>query len=775
MNKTKRFLERYSFVVIPAVFVVTTILMDITMYLFMGLSFPSRYYFSIAVMFAICGFLFFIRKPSIQYGICIFLLAVHFAVGVANIVLFKQTREIVSVESLTAVRQVTTLTDFIILEFGYMITFALIILAFICAGIWIFSVIGRSNLRHSNYHSNRYRRNVIVAVATLSLTAYMTGFFHITLPKFSLDMSQAYSNYTNDRFVYKTFSNRLRVLQSFGTYSYYSANLAFIMGLKQKVKYKIPNEVTDNFTFEALPNNKQNLIMLQMETIEDSLINPLVMPNLWNFLYNDGEGGRDITNAYVLDQDSGKTTAHNTVKFQGYYAVDRTSITEYGALAGTHLDGVEMNTMPKTISPFALPNVLKNTNRKTSDRSEQYTSIKAFHNFYSHMYNRDHYLTASLGFDKFIPLVTNPPSADDMVNDVDVYGPAPSDPKNETRHDNSFNRNSDYKMFSSQVEKMAPAGEKFFSWILNISSHMPYYDADLFEFYEESGHSLFCDACTADGYSVTCSNKSFNGGHINELRRVYKNLDSSYSQRTQNAVKSYLTGAFEYDRGLGVLFDYLSHPDIDLLDKTTIVFFADHYNNTSPDLIAPTTAEAHEVFNPITGGAQGKMLAFYIYSPVFENESKTEKYVIKDGFGENAEVIREYDNNHFGKGKLGNPNTSNGVITKFITHYDIYSTICDLFHIKTSSRYTLGISAFYPSVNIGFSVKTGLIFNDVWATDSLSNFASGDYTGNKPSKEQIGDAKERLSYTFAVMNNLRPLYKNDGLRGIQDTFYYISS
>jgi len=736
------------------------------------------------VMLSICGLLFFIKKPSVQYGICIFLLAVHFAVGVANIILFDQAREIVSLESLTAARQVATVSDFIKLEFSYMFTFSVILLWFICAGVWLFSIIGKNRKRYSTYGSNKYRRNLAIALATLSVTAYLTGFFHrFSLPNVTINMSQAYYNHTNDRFVYSTFSNRLHVLQKFGTYSYYWSNLAFLIGLKQTFEYSdVPNEVTSNFTFAALPKDKQNLIMLQMETLEHNLIHPLVMPNLWNFLYNDGNDGRDSDDAFKIDydcrarvcacrhDDSCKTTAHNTVKFQGYYSVDRTSIIEHSALAGTHLDGVEMNTWSKTTSPFSLPNVLRNTNNLNANTDEHFTS-RAFHNYYAHMYRRNRLFTGGLGFDQFIPLLSSPEHADDMIKH-EVYGPAPSDPKNETRHDNKFNRNSDYKMFVSQVEKMAPTDERFFSWILNISTHMPYHDTDLFKFYEESGHLLFCDTCIENGYANNCTYRNFNAGHIDELRLVYENLNSNYVQRTQDAVKSFLAGAFEYDRGLGVLFDHLREKD--LLDKTTIVFYADHYNTSAADLLAPTVAESSRTpFNPRVGGAQGKMLAFYIYSPIFENASTTEKFEIKDGFGESAELVREHNNSHFGK-RLGNPNTELGVITKFITNFDIYATICDLFQIKTSSRFTLGISAFRDCEGIGFSVFTGIIFNDKWATDSLS-FRKGGFTGTKPTEAEIAVAKERLSYTLAVMNNLRPLYKSNKLRYIPDAFYYISS
>jgi len=292
---------------------------------------------------------------------------------------------------------------------------------------------------------------------------------------------------------------------------------------------------------------------------------------------------------------------------------------------------------------------------------------------------------------------------------------------------------------------------------------MPYLDAQLFNHYKESGAEIL--------------------GSFSALRREFANLNSD-DIRTREAVLSLLTGAHEYDRGLGILFDRLTA--LDLLDKTTIVFFADHYNNTAADLLAPTGKAADPDFNTVVGGAQGKMLAYYIYSPVFENESRTENILIKDSAKTNAKLIREYKNPHYCEAreargldaKLGNPNTPEGVITKFITHFDIYSTICDIFHVQTNSRFTLGISSFREYENIGFSIKTGLIFNNKWATNTLSGtFPSSLSTGlpQNPDPIEIAAATARLSNNLAVMNNLRPYFINDSLRNNPAMAYTITT
>jgi hypothetical protein len=658
--------------------------MDITMYLFMGLSFPSRYYFSMTVLLAICGIMFFIKKPSVQYAICIFLLSVHFVAAVANIILFKATKEIISFEALAATRQVATLRDFIILDFGYMFTFSVILFVFIAVGILIFSLTGRNSRKFARVETNKYRRNVGFALATLAFAAYLTGIFNLTLPQVSLDVSDAYNNYTNDGFVYQTFSNRPRVLQEFGTYSYFWSNLTFLMGLKHEFVYDVPDETTEGFTFEQAVN--QNVIMLQMESLEDSLINPIVMPNLYNFLYTE-------------------PSAENTVKFDGLRAVDRTSNAEYSTLAGVHLDGVDMNTMPLVTSPFALPQILSRT--RHLDPENSYTSIKAFHNFYSYVYNRDRMFESAFGFDEFIALSSEPARASDMLNDKN-YG--------SEIYVQNYNRNSDYLMFKSQVEKMTPEDEKFFSWILNISTHSPYYDVNLFDFYETSGKEILKPE------------------NINKLKKTYANLNSP-DKSTREAVLSYLTGAYEYDRGLGLLFDRLRDPEFELLDKTTIVFYADHYNYMNPNLLAPTEDTATDE-NPVVCGAQGRPLAFYIYSPVFEGQFTDSPHVIK----------------------------------KFFNHYDIYATVCDILHIEINTKYTLGISAFKAQENIGFSINHDLIFGKNWASDSFFNFLPG---SRLLDAREIADAKTRLSHIIAVMNNLRPLFRNDNFP--EQAYYYISS
>ena len=755
MDKVKRFFAAYGFIVIPIIFVIATILMDVTMFLFMGLRFPSRYYFSVLVMASICGLLFFIKKPAIQYAVCLILLSVHFAVGVANIIVFGQTREIISVESLNSMRQVATLTDFIVFDFRYMAAFSIIVLAFVGVGIWMFTLVGKNRKLLENKNPGirvtKYRRNLSLAITTLAITAYLTSMCHLTLPNVSFDASQAYVNYTNDRFAYSTFTNRVKVLQEFGTYSYYWSNLSFVLGMKQEFVYSVPDEVVDTFTFPELSAEKRNVIVLQMETLEESLVNPYVMPNLYNFLYNDGVTQKDLFDelglvAYErdLDGDETKTTAENTVKFEGLYGVDRTTIAEYSALAGMHLDGVEMNMMPSMRTPFALPNIMSNNG---------YSSVKAFHNFLDYVYNRNTFFLNGLGFDEFVALKSSTPNPNDMFNNKEVY-------KDTEVYQNKYYMNSDYLMFESQYEKMAPVfeneggeNENFFTWVTNISTHAPYYDSDLFNFYEDSGKALFGDGLK-DGIL---------GEHFNTLKLLYEKLNSK-DERTRNAVMSYLTGAYEYDRGLGVLFDHLE--DSGLLDTTTIVFYGDHHNYINPDLLEPTAAVSTGKTsgnNPIACGAQGRMIAFYIYSPAFDKKTNDiEEVRILDGV--DGEPLYTYETKYRNQ-KFGNPNNTTpdsiGVVRKFFNHYDIYATICDLLHIKINTKYTLGISAFDMHENVGFSVKNSLIFSDKWAAYSLDDFAGGFYTGTKPNAGEIDAAKERLSHNLAVMNNLCPLFRTD--------------
>lgn len=696
--------------------------MDFTMYAFMGLPFPSRYYFSLAVMLCLCGFLFLIKKPSIQFGVAIFLLCVHFIVAVSNIILYRELGEIASIESLTAVRQVTSLGAFIVLDFDFMFCFSVILLVFIGIGSWALSFMKRSR-REGRPFTERipYRRNAFFGIAAIALAAYASGiFYNFTLPYMRTSTDSAFDNYTNEQFIYSTFSNRVRMFSDFGTYSYYWANIAYVLGLKTNFSFDIPDNWVGSTFHEALPDNKQNVIMLQMETLERSLVNPIVMPNLYNFLYNTD---KDSSTAYTTANGT-STTAHNVADIQGYYAVDRTCITEYAALAGTHLDGVEMPSMPDIVAPYSLPYILSRTQYDSaSNTMTPYESIKAFHDYYSFMYNRDTLYPVGLGFQDSVFL-------EDMIKDTNVYEkPSNVNDKTEEWANSEFNQNSDYRMFESEIEQMAPSDQKFFSYIINISTHMPYYDANLFDFYKDSGAQIT--------------------GQLDALKDLYANL-SSGSTRTVNAVLSELTGAYEYDRGLGVLFNYLeTTPALDsdgnimqengnelhLIDTTTIMFYADHHDYSASDLLDPVIPDdAAPGYYLTESGAQGNELAFYIYSPPL----------------------------------ITHPT----VIKKFVTHYDIYATMCDLLHIKINTKYTLGISVFRPEENIGFSIYTGMVFNNSFATYDFKSYLPH---SDVPDTETAAEAKARASYIIAVMNNLRPLYRGNLLRDIPETFYTIDT
>ena len=140
-------------------------------------------------------------------------------------------------------------------------------------------------------------------------------------------------------------------------------------------------------------------------------------------------------------------------------------------------------------------------------------------------------------------------------------------------------------------------------------------------------------------------------------------------------------------------------------------------------------------------GAQGRMLAFYVHSPAIPADLPIDERLF----------------------------------TKFATHFDIYSTICDIFHIRTNTQFTKGISIFRPEVNIGFSTRTGLVFNRVFATYDFLTFVSFDFrdyvSPTPPDPRNEIEARNRASYIIAVKNNLRPQFRTNNLRNLYITHY----
>jgi len=701
MKNIRKSMVAYPFVVVPMLFVIATILMDIAMYSFMGLAFPGRYHFSIIVMLVICSLLFLVKKPGIQLGICIFLLVVHFAVAVSNIILHSITREVVSLEHLSAARQASSLMDHIVLNFWHMFTFSLILVAFICVSVWCFSQINQGRLESRGEYNTRkpYRKNLIWSIALISLMAYSTAWIHnVSMPEISDDPHMAFEQRNDDYFNYITFTNRTNVFARFGTYSYYWTNLSFLLGFKKDFQYDIQGEWVDGFTYEMLPWYQRNLIMLQMEAIEHQQINPWVMPNLFNFLY--GDRWDDVQNRpHPLPND-------NIVGLHGYHAIDRTEFAEFGALTGTLLDGISMTSMPQTVTPFALPNVLRN-----NERLHPYQSITAFHNYFAHMYNRDILYNDGFGFKSFVAPRghANTP----FVTDMGI-----------PTHD-TFNHNSDFLMFYNWYEEMAPQDKKFFSHINNVATHMPTRITD---------NILHLPIFEYDRMAIEYN--------IDELEKIFVNLTHT-NAAIRNATKSLLVSAHNYDRGLGLLFDQLKKPALDeygnqklcingtpltLMDTTTIVMFSDHGTYDMPNIFAPVIPNS---IYPEVAGAQGRMLVFYVHSPAIHNPH---------------------------------------IIEKFATYFDIYSTITDLFHIRTNTKFTLGISIFDERENVGFSQRTNLVYTRTFAT---YDFVTPLPLSTEPLEYEKTAIHRRVSYKIAVMTNLRPLFRGNQLRDIGDAHFII--
>ena len=721
----------YPFLVIPILFVIATILIDITMYISMGLAFPYRYIFSLIVMFTICGFLFLIKKPAIQYGICIFFLVVHILVAISNIVLFNISREIISLEDITAARQAGSLIDYVVLDFWYMFFLIFILTAFIVIGALAFKQIKQGKIEAKTGVSYRkpYRRNLLFAVATLAMTAYMTSFLHtISTSELSTNPHAAFDNHRDPFFNYMTFTNRVNVFSQFGTYAFYWTNISFLIGFKTDFLYDIEGQWVFDETFDPLPAHKRNLIMLQMEALEHSLVNPYVMPNLFAFLYG------NETNSFckIQNRPNPDYLRPHIAGTHGFHAIDRTEVTEYAALAGTYLDGIRMTQIANVVSPFALPHVL----RRNSERlGVPYDQIWAFHNYFDFMYSRDILFDIGLGFDNFVAYQTIMDS--DFIIDMGVPQP--------DRH-TTFNQNDDLLMFQAQVENMAPTNKKFFSHINNITTHAPLRIQDtVFELFPSNHQDIL--------------------NNLPVLQGMFRNLNPTMNtnQVWRDATLSQIVAAHRFDEALGLLLDRLNEEyakfycdtngyvygedsngtlilnpirtsnSLRLIDTTTIVFFSDHSLFDTPNLLAPVIPND---INPRYAGAQGRMLVFYVHSPAIPDDLHVD----------------------------------DRLFTKFATHFDIYSTICDLFHIRTNTKFTLGISIFNERENIGFSTRTGLVFNRKFATYCFTRFELPSPFPT-PTPYEALQARNRVSYIIAVKNNLRPQFRSNNLRNMHYAHY----
>jgi hypothetical protein len=682
---------------IPFMYVCTSVALDMVLQvsIFDSGLLPKHYFLSFAIicLFALC--LSCIRSHIVQFIVALIVLFFKSIVVVSNYIGYSSINEPFVFQTVRAMGEIFKAHDGSPL--GIIVQVVTIILL-----IALFSAVGITTyLRHKGRKSGYPLRHLAAVLMAATVIIGTQSVYCNALGKYTDNIVD--NMLSNTRYNYDSFQNKFYYMTTFGSTMFYVRNFLDVSHIQTAKFPEIPSadnyEFTSNdgadyygdYEYRIGGERATNLIMLMMETFEAAALNPVLTPTLWEI--------------------KGMSTSIN-----GYHGIERTCMTEYASLVGSHLLTEMWRDFGGTEMPQALPAIFKRSG---------YESVNAFHAFEKGFYGRDELFPTELGFDT-------------------IYDPTDFGVKL-VENKGKMNHNSDTVMFEKMAIKMAPADKSFFSYILNISTHYPHFGSTIVTPIKNQ----------FDAYGYPKYESVFQTS-LDEIYENYEALRDAYSVKLtnatvdeHNAIFTYMVGCREYDNGVKILLDRLKSTDEikngeptgkKLIDTTALVLYSDHYNYTA--YLDPRNTGGGLLSDNFFKQPVGEDLAFMFYNPVLPVELR----------GETIE-------------------------RPFMSNMDIYKTVCHLFNIETSTKYTLGVSALYPeSFSIGVGFSTGIYFG--YCPDAGVYFTTRDFKkfitdidGAVPSAATIAKCRERLDTIFHAMQAMDKHYKRNTFKYLDDCKY----
>lgn len=421
LHNTQRVLwwQQFGFLLLPALYLVCAVLLDLVMYTGMGLPFATHYLYSLIIMLVIVALLCLTHRKWLQILCSAVLLLLQVVTCVSNIISYTSLSEIFSLETVLSLTGALTATASVDLNLAFVWPVAGIVLLYLVGVIVITSRCRQSVPRPYHFWQSLF----CVGLIFISFVCYTVCYGAI--PQYTPHYTQ---NLDNEKFFYDTFANRTQSFKMFGSYSYYLDNLLYLFGLKAEPTRILGIDLADELEPDTAGYDQvdqlgagNNLIMILMETFEKDAINPYTMPNLYNFMQQ------------------------SCTAVDGYYAIERTCFTDYISQTGINAYGTETWSVYGDVEiPFSLANIFKRAN------NDQYHYVaNAFHNGSGRVYNRNKIFTRALGFDHFYDF------HDTMSSQFTQY----------------YNGNKDEELFKNNLTRIAPADSNFYSFVLSISTH----------------------------------------------------------------------------------------------------------------------------------------------------------------------------------------------------------------------------------------------------------------------------------------------------------------
>ena len=522
------FYKRVSYLYIPTLFVITSVLLEMMMFSIMGFSFPKAYIFSLSIILIIASLVALIRKKWIQTVICSLLFAWQLTTSISNIIANDACMEIFSVETIKSIIMAFGNAGAVEIDYLFLVPIIALIIVYVVTTVLVM-VFCRVPKTPKVKRSHFWQGIICGVMAFVSFFSYTVAYSGMS--SYQRGKDYYIYNLSSNRFLYDTFSNRVASLRTFGSYSYYLDNFLKLLGVKANINDVLDVKVEETFqpNQQAVPADQtmgkgSNLIMVLMETFERSAINPVTMPNLYRFM------------------------KESCTEVDGYYSIERTCFTDHIGQTGMHEAGKELwNNYGHVEIPHSLANIF--------ERAEGYDyQTMAFHDYDGRSYNRKNIFTSRLGFDEFV--------------DFNGY-----ETKRQTAH---CGLNSDKDLFVQNMDRIAPADKNFYSYLISVSTHslnsswfnLGDYYPEYFERIENNWDTLkqIYPVLSSDDYHKVLTAKNYLAGTCN--------FDDGFG-----ALLEHLRTTTDETDPLGRK----------LIETTAIVMFGDHYYYVNPQALEPET------------------------------------------------------------------------------------------------------------------------------------------------------------------------------------------
>lgn len=596
----------------PAMFVAFAVILEMVNFLTLGIGvFPTYFLFDLSIIAIYLGILFLIPTGSKGWiWLASFFLLIQVAMNIVNDTIYNVFGDVFSLSMLNLGHEGFNAFRFEFLDFGIIILNIAIFGGFIATACYL-----RKNLDRTLVLTKKGRVAVVIAMF-LSFQLLGTSLFASTVNVVSASRDVAeQETVTTDEELWDNMFLKTESIKRFGTYGFYLKNLSNYIFADGKMS-KATREKIEGYLASGQSNLAAPTTMTGAGEGDNLIV--IMLESFDSFAID------PVFTPYLYSIKNGTGLA---TYYDNFYARNKTNISEEISLLG-HIPNDKLlsgyNSSVGLTTPYSLPNLYKQNAGEDS-------AVNYFHGYTKKFYDREH-VNVALGFENVFAL-----------EDCTL--------ENKTKEFNDWILDSEY--IDNMMDKFIPEGKRFFSFYTTITTH--------------------------GAYDYNNKRLSENLAIVDEKFELYEEYIDGTGEYTipkeksdLKKLKHFKAACMDTDKMVQNIFERLEA--LNILDKTTVVMYADH-------------------------------------NCYYSNLCYKVKNVPKDEF-ENTEIY------HLPM-MIYNDKVGGGVNHTFCNTYDIYPTICDLLNIEYNTALTQGYSLFSTDIekSVFVSSLSGMYTNNLFTNN----------------------------------------------------------